>query len=159
MSSAGSGDEVLALLIDIGVPPHVAETYLPRLASSGFDSTKALELMTAEDMDILEIKEGHRRLITAYASKRKTREEISAPTIVAEDDIPRSPPGKKSSQKPCGSPAQTKWKRLATRRFDSVRLRHHVDGKEAVPSAIAGTRCARGDFCDRRHNAPDYHNM
>mmetsp|Transcript_142027 Transcript_142027/g.247409 ORF Transcript_142027/g.247409 Transcript_142027/m.247409 type:complete len:783 (+) Transcript_142027:75-2423(+) len=61
-------DEVFALLIDLGVPAVVAESYMPGLLRHGFDSARAFRTITAEDMDRLGIKEGHRRLILANVS-------------------------------------------------------------------------------------------
>lgn len=65
---AAEADEVLGLLIEIGIPAHAAKNYLQGFVKHGFDSIKAVRTLQPKDMDLLEVKEGHRRLILQLSS-------------------------------------------------------------------------------------------
>eukprot|EP00931_Biecheleriopsis_adriatica_P087583 TRINITY_DN62025_c0_g1_i1.p1 TRINITY_DN62025_c0_g1~~TRINITY_DN62025_c0_g1_i1.p1 ORF type:complete len:688 (-),score=117.19 TRINITY_DN62025_c0_g1_i1:141-2204(-) len=58
-----SVDVCLAHLLSLGLPGHAAEAYAPLFAESGFDTPSAINMLTAEDMDRLGVKEGHKRVI------------------------------------------------------------------------------------------------
>lgn len=101
------GDVVLAILLEMGIPPHASEIYAPKLVGLGFDTAKAMKTLTPADMDTLEIKEGHRRLIQAHASlhsKREHASSVSAPAATASagrgSAVPASPPSKRARRSP-----------------------------------------------------------
>lgn len=89
--TAEHGDAVLALLLELGVPLHAAKMYTSKLLELGFDTAKAIETLTVADMDALEIKEGHRRLLQAHASLHGKREH-PAPAAASTETADVPPP-------------------------------------------------------------------
>lgn len=63
------GDEVFALLLQLGVSCDNAMSYLPLFLKDGFDSIPAFRTLTAGDLTRMSIKEGDRKLILKHLRK------------------------------------------------------------------------------------------
>lgn len=103
----GDCDAVLALLLSLRVPAHVAELCAPTFAQHGFDSRSALGTLTPEDLDYFGLKEGHKRLVLA-----SLKQELMAPSRKRPlEDVSSScskPPAVSPAAK---TPAPKGWKR------------------------------------------------